>query len=111
MAPDDPFTLDLFGNADRSGGPALGITAFPSDFAGDPEPDPQSGDLSEPVIDHDGPVRDGRGAQGSDFYLPGSRDLARSGSPASVPPISPMASSAARARLSSAESGKTSAPN
>lgn len=78
MVPDDPFTLDLFGNADRSGGPGLGITAFPSDIADDPEPDPRSSDWPEPAIDHDVPVRDGRGAQGTNFHLSGRRDLARS---------------------------------
>jgi N12 class adenine-specific DNA methylase/adenine-specific DNA methylase len=81
MSHDDPFTIDLFGNAALSSGLGLGVTAFSGDLApddGDDDPTPFSPTPAAPVS----PV----GARSSsllrvtgakNFHLAGMRGLAR----------------------------------
>ncbi|MDN5929031.1 MAG: N-6 DNA methylase [Hyphomicrobiales bacterium] len=76
MSNDDPFTLDLFGNTALSSGLGLGVTAFGGDFAAnaiddDPPltaPAPQMPSSSRRIVPS---------AQGANFHLSASRDLAR----------------------------------
>jgi N12 class adenine-specific DNA methylase/adenine-specific DNA methylase len=81
MSNDDPFTLDLFGNTALSSGLGLGVTAFGGDFAASDFDDdlvPTSPAPTMPAPKSPSSLwRVAPSAPGANFYLSGSRDLAR----------------------------------
>lgn len=77
MSHDDPFTIDLFGNTALSSGLGLGVTAFAGTFEADDDPDPSSPAPVMPIAAI-APTRSKTCQElGSNFYLAGSRGLAR----------------------------------
>ena len=81
MSNDDPFTFDLFGNTALSSGLGLGVTAFGGDFAAndlDDDPPPTTPAPAMPVPREVAPSRRAQASvHGSNFFLSGSRNLAR----------------------------------
>ncbi len=83
MSNEDPFTLDLFGNTSLSSGLGLGVTAFGGDFAAndtDDDPPPATPTPALPRQELASPLQRSSvcAHAGTNFFLPGSRDLARS---------------------------------
>lgn len=81
MSNDDPFTLDMFGNTALSSGLGLGVTAFGGDFAAndiddDPPPDVPVKAIPAP-LPISNPRRAAQKGRAANFYLSGSRNLAR----------------------------------
>jgi N12 class adenine-specific DNA methylase/adenine-specific DNA methylase len=80
MAQDDPFTLDLFGNAAQSSGLGLGITAFPAgsndNHDQDDDPPPAAPAAAMPIASRARLPSPGP-AHGENFHLVGDRMLAK----------------------------------
>lgn len=81
MAQDDPFTLDLFGNAALSSGLGLGITAFAVSSNDNPDrdddPPPSAPASAMPVASRPLASSSPGRARGENFHLVGDRTLAK----------------------------------
>ncbi|MDI4655879.1 helicase-related protein [Xanthobacter autotrophicus] len=81
MAQDDPFTLDLFGNTALSSGLGLDVTAFAASFTegpNDDDPPPTTPAPAAPMAAAERRSVARPAERGENFYLAGTRQLARS---------------------------------
>ncbi|MFG1250203.1 lactate dehydrogenase [Xanthobacter flavus] len=81
MAQDDPFTLDLFGNTALSSGLGLDVTAFAASFTEGPDdddPPPTTPAPAAPMAAAERRSVARPAERGENFYLAGTRQLARS---------------------------------